>query len=141
MAYLYPLLKSLHLIAVIAWLAGLLYLPRLFVYHAECPADDARGRERFNLMETRLYRRIMGPAMMAAVLLGLALLGWFSGGLWIVVKIALVVVLIAYHVWCGRQIKRLAAGGGLSGKGYRWLNEVPAGLLVVIVLLAVFKPF
>lgn len=144
MAYL--LVKAAHLIAAIAWMAGLLYLPRLFVYHAECPADDRLGRERFTLMQRRLYKRIMGPAMAATVLLGLVAIGYIvpalkvAGG-WLWVKLAIVAGLIAYHVWCGRQIKRLAADGGSSPKAYRYLNEVPAVALVAIVLLAVLKPF
>lgn len=131
--------KAIHIIAVVSWFAGLLYLPRLFVYHAEC--GDEAGKARFSTMETRLYRRIMGPAMMVSVLVGLSLLYWIHTGAWIAVKLLLVMVLIGFHVWCGRQIKSLAAGGGHSAKTYRICNEIPTALLVLIVLLVVLKPF
>lgn len=132
-------IKALHIISVISWFAGLFYLPRLFVYHAEC--EDVAGRERFTLMEQRLYRTIMGPAMAASFLLGLSLLYWFRSGLWIAVKFTLVLCLIGFHIWCGKQIKRLAAGNGLTPQTYRICNEIPTVLLVLIVLLVVFKPF
>ena len=143
MAYL--LVKALHIMAVIAWMAGLLYLPRLFVYHAECPADDKLGRERFTTMQKRLHRQIMGPAMALSVLLGLAAIGWIaptlkSGGIWLMLKIVLVIGLIAFHIWCGRQIKSLEQGRGASPKAYRYWNEVPAVAMVLIVLLVVLKP-
>lgn len=131
--------KAFHIIAVVSWFAGLLYLPRLFVYHADC--EDAPGRERFGVMEARLHRRIMGPAMAAAIGLGLALLAWFPVAGWVVAKLVLVGGLVAFHVWCGRQIKALAAGRGLTAKAYRLWNEVPTVLLVLIVLLVVLKPF
>ena len=133
--------KALHIIAVISWMAGLLYLPRLFVYHAACDRDDASGRRRLEVMERRLYRAIMGPAMAAAVLLGLSLLYWHRVGGWIAAKFLLVVCLIAFHVWCGRQIKALGRGGGHSERAYRICNEVPTVLMVAIVLLVVLKPF
>lgn len=131
--------KSFHIIAVVSWFAGLLYLPRLFVYHAGC--DDTAGQRRFEVMESRLYRRIMGPAMAASIILGLTLLRWFPVGGWIVAKSALVVALVAFHIWCGRQIKRFAAGRHHSPKAYRICNEIPTVLLVAIVLLVTFKPF
>ncbi len=132
-------IKALHIIAVISWFAGLLYLPRLFVYHAA--SEDAVSRERFTLMERRLYRLIMGPAMAASILLGLALLGWFRIYGWLAVKLILVVALVAFHIWCGRQIRNLAANGGLRPATYRLCNEIPTVLLIAIVLLVVLKPF
>lgn len=135
------LAKALHIIAVISWMAGLLYLPRLFVYHAECGEDDKVGRERFTVMERRLYKTIMGPAMAVSVLLGFGLLYWYKVGGWIVAKIVLVFLLIAFHVWCGRQIKRLEAGEGRTARAYRMWNEAPAVVMAAIVLLVVLKPF
>lgn len=132
-------LKALHIIAVVSWFAGLLYLPRLFVYHAEC--EDQAGRQRFATMEQRLYKRIMGPAMVAVIVFGLTLLHWFKAGGWLVAKFVLVIGLIAFHVWCGRQIKRLAQGPALSAKTYRICNEIPILLLIAITLLVVLKPF
>ncbi len=131
------LLKSLHIIAVVSWFAGLLYLPRLFVYHAEC--EDEPGRKRFETMEQRLYKRIMGPAMAATVILGLLLMPGHAG-LWLWMKLTLVVVLVAYHISCGRFIKKLAAGTAPSARFFRFYNEVPSLLLIAIVMLVVLKP-
>lgn len=134
-------IKALHIIATISWMAGLLYLPRLFVYHAQCEESDTVGKERFTVMERRLYRLIMGPAMAASVLLGLSMLYWINTGGWIAAKFLLVVLLIAFHVWCGRQIKRLEAGTGHSPRVYRISNEMPTLVMIAIVLLVVLKPF
>lgn len=131
--------KALHIIAVVSWFAGLFYLPRLFVYHADC--EDEVGRKRFTLMERRLYKQIMNPAMMVTFILGLSLLAWFPVGGWVVAKFVLVLVLIGFHVWCGRQINRLENGHGLSAKTYRLVNEIPTVLLIAIVFLVVLKPF
>ena len=134
-------LKALHIIAVVAWMAGLLYLPRLFVYHAAC--EDAPGRARFCLMESRLYRRIMGPAMAAAVVLGFAVMGVgrFSGA-WLWSKIALAALLVAFHVWCGRCVRQFARDQNPhSEKTFRIANEIPAVLLIAVVILVVVKPF
>ena len=134
-------LKALHIIAVIAWMAGLLYLPRLFAYHAACA--DAPGRERFQQMESRLYRRIMGPAMGAAILLGFAAMGAGRlGGGWLWTKIALVGVLLAFHIWCGRCVRKFARDETPhSEKFFRVANEAPAILMIAIVILVVLKPF
>lgn len=131
-------IKALHIIAVVSWFAGLLYLPRLFAYHAEC--TDQPGRQRFTTMEQRLYKRIMGPSLVAVIVLGMAMLRWHRGG-WIMPKLILVVGVVVFHVWCGRQIKRLAQGNGLTARTYRICNEIPTLLLVAITLLVVFKPF
>ena len=101
-------IKTFHIVAVVSWFAGLLYLPRLFVYHAEC--DDEIGRQRFCVMEKRLFWRIMTPAATAAVALGLALLGFEYRGNWIIIKIILVLALLAYHAYCGVLLSRFAAG-------------------------------
>ena len=136
-ATLFPLLKSLHIIAVVSWFAGLLYLPRLFVYHAEC--EDEPGKKRFTLMQQRLYRRIMGPAMAAAILFGFSIMPGF-GGAWLWIKLALVVALVGFHVSCGRYIKRLAAGNAPNSRFFRFYNEIPTLILIAIVLLVVYKP-
>ena len=132
-------IKALHIIAIVSWFAGLLYLPRLFVYHAD--STDDVSKERFTLMEQRLYRRIMGPAMAVSVLLGLLLLGWFGLSGWLIAKLVLVAAVIVFHVWCGRQIKQLKIGNGLRPATYRMCNEIPTVLLIGIVLLVVLKPF
>ena len=134
-------IKAIHIIATISWMAGLLYLPRLFVYHAECEETDTVGKERFNVMERRLHGLIMGPAMAVSILLGLSMLYWIRSGAWIAVKFVLAMCLVAFHFWCGRQIKRLAAGRGLASRTYRICNEIPTVIMVAIVLLVVLKPF
>ncbi|BBT14585.1 protoporphyrinogen oxidase HemJ [Pseudomonas otitidis] len=140
---LYLWLKAFHIIAVVCWFAGLFYLPRLFVYHAG--AEDQPSRERFCIMERKLYRGIMGPSMIATLLLGGAMLylnpGWFSQG-WLHAKLTLVVLLIGYHHACGAMLKRFARGeNARSHVFYRWFNEVPVLFLLAIVILVVVKPF
>jgi putative membrane protein len=134
-------LKAFHIVFVVSWFAGLFYLPRLFVYHAS--ADDTASRERFKVMERKLYRGIMTPTMILAVGSGLWLwLGYgFSGG-WIHLKVALVVLLVAYHFWMGRLRLDFARDANRrTHVFYRWVNEMPLVLLVAIVILAVVKPF
>jgi putative membrane protein len=134
-------LKALHIIFVIAWFAGLFYLPRLFVYHAQ--AADAVSSERFKVMERKLYRGIMTPAMVLAVASGLGLwLGYGFHGGWLYAKIALVVLLLAYHFWMARLMRDFARDANRrSHVYYRWVNELPTLLLVAIVILVVVKPF
>jgi putative membrane protein len=134
--------KALHIVFVITWFAGLFYLPRLFVYHAM--AEDGASRERFKIMERKLYRGIMTPSALLAVGLGLWLwLGWFRGtGGWLHAKIGLVVLLIAYHLWCGALLRAFAADRNRrSHVWFRWFNEVPVVILFATVLLVVLKPF
>ncbi|MDE3736353.1 protoporphyrinogen oxidase HemJ [Pseudomonas resinovorans] len=140
---LYLWLKALHIIAVVCWFAGLFYLPRLFVYHAQ--AEDEPSRERFKVMERKLYRGIMGPSMIATLVLGIWMLylnsGWLSQG-WLHAKLTLVVLLIGYHHACGSLLKRFARGENRRGHVfYRWFNEVPVLFLIAIVILVVLKPF
>jgi len=134
-------LKALHIIFVIAWFAGLFYLPRLFVYHAQ--AADAVSNERFKVMERKLYRGIMTPAMVLVVASGLGLwLGFGIRGGWLYAKLALVVVLLAYHFWIGKLAGDFARDANRrSHVYYRWVNELPTLLLVAIVILVVVKPF
>jgi putative membrane protein len=139
--YLY--LKAFHIIAVIAWMAGMLYLPRLFVYH--CSAETgSQQSETFKVMERRLLRLIINPAMIAAWALGLVLVwqgGWYLSG-WFHAKFALVLALSALHGFYARWMKDFAADRNRhSAKFYRVVNEIPTVLLIAIVILAVVKPF
>ena len=132
-------LKIFHIAAVVFWFAGLLYLPRLFVYHAA--AEDKIGRERFCQMEAKLYWRIMMPSMVAAIGFGLALLPYHQGQ-WIMAKLLLVFLLLLYHLYCGVVIRHFAADRTPhQARFFRWFNEVPALLLLIIVWLVVAKPF
>ena len=134
-------IKALHIVFVVAWFAGLFYLPRLFVYHAQ--SDDAPSRERFKVMERKLYRGIMTPAMILAIGSGLWLwLGYGFAGGWIHLKVALVGVLVAYHFWLRMLMSQFARDANRHGHVfYRWVNELPTILLVAIVILVVVKPF
>ena len=134
--------KSLHIVFMVAWYAGLFYLPRLFVYHSM--ATDDISIERFKLMERRLYRGIMTPSAVLTIVFGTWLwLGYgFTGG-WLHAKLALVAILVAFHVWLGKLVADFAAGRNTHGdKFYRWINEIPAlPILVGVVFLEVMKPF
>ena len=139
----YLWLKAIHIIAVIAWMAGMLYLPRLFVYH--CLAEPgSKQSETFKVMEWRLLKLIVNPAMMATWVLGLLLVwlgGWHSSG-WLHAKLALVIALSTVHGFFARWVKNFAADRNThSQKFYRIINEVPTVLLVIIVILVVIKPF
>lgn len=133
--------KAFHVVFVIAWFAGLFYLPRLFVYHAQ--AEDAVSRERFKVMERKLYRGIMTPAMVLTLVSGVSMwLVWGFAGAWLYAKIALVVALVAYHEWLGAMLRAFARDANRrSHVFYRWVNEAPLLLLVPIVVLVVVKPF
>jgi protoporphyrinogen IX oxidase len=148
MTSLYAWIKAFHIIAVIAWMAGMLYLPRLFVYHCAAEKGSVQS-ETFKVMERRLLRAIITPAMIATWLLGLWLAwlgpdsryGWFNSG-WLQAKMALVLALSAMHGLFARWVKDFAADTNThSAKFYRIINEVPAVLLILIVLLVVLKPF
>jgi protoporphyrinogen IX oxidase len=139
----YEWLKAFHIIAVIAWMAGMLYLPRLFVYHCQADVGSTQS-ETFKVMERRLLRAIMTPAMIVTWLLGLWLAwrgNWFAAP-WLHAKLALVIGMSALHGMYSRYVKDFAADRNRkSQKFYRIINEVPTGLMVVVVLLAVLKPF
>jgi protoporphyrinogen IX oxidase len=142
-SWLYPWFKALHIIAVIAWMAGMLYLPRLFVYH--CDAEPgSKQSETFKVMERRLLRAIMNPAMMAAWAFGLWLAwdaGFFSDG-WLHAKLALVLALSAVHGFLARCVRDFAADRNTRPQRfYRIINEVPTLLMILIVILVVVKPF
>ncbi|MDR2874431.1 MAG: CopD family protein [Methylobacillus sp.] len=132
--------KSLHIIFVTAWFAGLFYLPRLFVNHAM--AGDAATADRLLAMERKLYR-FMLPLMVLALIFGLWLwLGYGITGKWMHAKLTLVVLLIGYHHYCGRLLKNFAAGRNVHGHvWYRWFNEIPVLILSAVVILVVVKPF
>ena len=135
-------IKSLHIIAMVTWFAGLFYLPRLFVYHSM--ATDAIGIERFKVMERKLYVGIMTPGAILTVVFGCWLwLGYGITGGWLHAKLALVAILIAHHIWLGKLMHDLRDGRNRrSDKFYRWINEIPAlPALVGIILLVVLKPF
>jgi len=134
-------IKAFHIIAVVTWFAALFYLPRLFVYHAM--SEDAVSIERFKVMERKLYRGIMTPSARVAVPLGLWLwLGFvFFVGL-LHVKLALVTVLLIYHVYCGKLLRDFRDDCNRhSHVFYRWFNEFPVLILVAVVILVVVKPF
>ena len=140
----YLWLKALHIIFVVTWFAGLFYMPRLFVYHAS--ATDETSKERFKVMEHKLYRIIMNPSMIAMLIFGVWLFveSWqaFSTQGWIWVKIALVIALIVYHHYCLRIIKAFADDRVLhSERFFRIFNEMPALVLIVAVIMVVVKPF
>ncbi|MFB8829970.1 protoporphyrinogen oxidase HemJ [Azotobacter sp. CWF10] len=141
---LYLWLKALHIIAVVCWFAGLFYLPRLFVYHAM--SEDQISRERFCIMERKLYRGIMNPSLVATLLLGIGLIAlnpgyYFSQG-WMHAKLTAVLLLIGYHHVCGIQLKRFASGETPHGHVFfRWFNEIPVVFLLSIVILVVVRPF
>jgi putative membrane protein len=132
--------KSFHLVFVVAWFAGLFYLPRLFVNHAM--ATEPAEISRLALMEGKLYR-FMTPLAWLAVCLGLWLwLGFGISGGWLHVKVSLVVLLAAYHFYCGRLLREFAADRNRrSHIFYRWFNEIPVLMLTAMVILAVVKPF
>ena len=140
----YLWLKAFHIIFVVTWFAGLFYIPRLFVYHSS--ATDQISKDRFKMMESKLYRIIMNPSMILAVGLGIWLMveTWqsFSGQGWIWLKIFLVILLIGYHHYCLRIMKSFAADQvPHSEKFFRIFNEVPALVLIAAVILVVVKPF
>ena len=140
---LYPWLKAFHVIAVIAWMAGMLYLPRLFVYH--CDAEPgSRQSETFKVMERRLLRVSINPAMIATWILGIWLAWeglWYRAG-WLQGKVILVLAMSALHGFLARWVRDFAADRNQhTAKFYSYINEVPTVLMIVIVLLAVVKPF
>ena len=140
----YLTFKALHLIAVISWMAGLLYLPRIFVYHAET-RENKEQSETFKLMEKRLYFYIMNPAMISSWIFGVLLIhsqGIISLGLlWMKIKLGLVIILTAYHFFLFYCLRKFTINNNqYSSKFYRVINEIPTILLVVIILTVVFKP-
>ena len=140
----YLLFKSLHLISVISWMAGLLYLPRIFVYHAE-NNDDKKISDVFKIMEKKLYFFIMTPAMILSWLFGLLLIHSIGfqqlGQKWMVLKIIFVAFLTFYHFYLGSNLNKFKNDQNIhSHKFYRLINEIPTLLLILIVFVVIFKP-
>ena len=140
----YLTFKALHLIAVISWMAGLLYLPRIFVYHSETRENKGQS-ETFKLMEKRLYFYIMNPAMVLSWVFGILLIhvqGIISLGLlWMKIKLGLVIILTGYHFYLLAILKDFQADNNLkSSKFFRIINEVPTILLIIIIFVVTFKP-
>ena len=137
---LFLVIKSLHIIAIICWMAAIFYLPRLFVYHSM--AKDQVSRDRFKIMERKLLKGIMTPSMIASLVFGGWLLSYGFVGGWVISKLILVVLLVIYHFWCASTVKKLANDEIKHGHVfYRWLNEAPVLLMLGIVFLVVLKPF
>ena len=141
---LYLIIKSLHLIAVISWMAGLLYLPRIFVYHVE-NYEKKETTDIFEIMEKRLYNYIMRPAMLFSWIFGIILI-YLNGldvlsNLWIQIKLALVIILSGYHEYLGKCLMSLKNRTNTkTAKFYRYINEAPTILLILIVFIVIIKP-
>ncbi len=140
----YLLFKSLHLISVISWMAGLLYLPRIFVYHVE-NFEKKETTKIFEIMESKLYNYIMRPAMILSWLFGIILI-YLNGleslmSLWLQIKLILVVILTIYHEYLGKCLRNLKdSSNNKSSKFYRIINEIPTILLILTVFVVIFKP-
>ena len=132
--------KAFHIIFMVTWFAGLFYLPRLFVYHAM--SEDSPSVERFKMMERKLFYGIMTPGAVLTIVFGLwLLLGFGISGGWLHTKLLLVVLLIAYHLYCGKLLSNFRQDRNQhSHVFYRWFNEIPVVLLIAIVILVVVKP-
>ena len=140
----YLLFKSLHLISVISWMAGLLYLPRIFVYHAE-NSSEIKTSEIFKIMEKKLFFYIMTPAMILSWVFGLLLIHSIGfqqlGQTWMLLKIVFVVILTTYHFYLGSLLNQFKLDSNkYSHKFYRYINEIPTILLILIVFVVIFKP-
>jgi putative membrane protein len=137
-------LKAFHIVAIVTWFAALFYLPRLFVYHAM--SEDQISKDRFKIMERKLYRGIMTPSMIVVIVLGIWMITlnaeyYLSAG-WMHAKLALVTFLVGYHFMCGALLKNFAQDiNDKSHVFYRWFNEVPVLFLIAIVILVVVRPF
>ena len=135
--------KAFHIIFMVTWFAGLFYLPRLFVYHAM--TQDAATSAQFETMERKLYFGIATPGGILTILFGAWL--WLGYGIgagsgWLAAKLILVIILVLYHLWCGRILKNFRTDSNThSHVFYRWFNEFPVLVLIAVVLLVVFKPF
>jgi len=143
--FLYPWAKALHVISMIAWMAGIFYLPRLFVYHVEQVEAGTAVDTTFQTMERRLLRAIMTPAMIATWAFGLILVmtpgvvDWGAG--WPYAKAACVIAMTWFHMWCAARRREFAEGHNTrSGRSYRIMNEVPTVLMVVIVIAVIVRP-
>lgn len=137
-------IKAFHIIAVVCWFSGLFYLPRLFVYHAM--SEDQTGKDRFKIMERKLFRGIMTPSFVIAIVLGIYLVSlnpqYYYQAIWMQLKMACVVLLIVHHFMCWHYLRQFQNDANThSHVYYRWFNEFPVVLLIAIIILAVVKPF
>lgn len=146
LSWAYPWIKTGHIVSLISWMAGMFYLPRIFVYHAERAEVGSELDQTFQVMEHKLYKLIMNPAMIATWVFGLLLVAtpgivqWSSG--WFYVKFAAVLGMSAAHGWMAGRIRAFAEGrNDKSGRHYRVMNEVPTVLMLVIVVMVVVRPF
>jgi protoporphyrinogen IX oxidase len=139
-------IKSFHIIAMVAWFAGIFYLPRLFVYHANLQPNESTSDDRFCTMERRLFWGIMTPSAVITLILGIGLvhmmgLSFQTPPLWLSIKLALVAVLVLYHGYCGVVVRNFKfRKNNHSALFYRWFNEFPVIVLTAIVLLVILKP-
>ncbi len=140
----YPWIKALHIMAVISWMAGMFYLPRLFVYHAERAEVGSQLDETFQIMELRLLRVIINPAMIVTWVCGLIMIGLGAfdwGSVWSWVKLGAVIAMSWFHGWLSARRKEFANGTNMrTGRTYRLMNEVPTALMVIIVVMVVVRP-
>ena len=140
----YLWVKALHIIFMVTWFAGLFYLPRLFVYHTD--AKDVDGRERFKIMERKLYYLIMTPGAVLTIILGAWLMilrgvDWVGATTWLHIKLVLVGILVVYHLYLGHLVTQFRKeNNNHNHVYYRWLNEFPVLILILVTLLAVVKP-
>ncbi len=136
------LFKAIHIISVIAWMAGLLYLPRLFVYHSDNKIKDNKvSSETFKVMERRLYRIIMNPSIALVWITGLYLFYLSGFETWLMIKTLLVIFMTIYHIFLGQCLRRFAEGKNkFSQRFFRIINEIPTLIMIVIVFLVVFQP-
>ena len=138
---LYLLFKSLHLIAVVSWMAGLLYLPRIFVYHADKNINKETS-ETFKVMEKKLFNIIMTPALIFTWITGFSMVHYLGLDKWLLLKIFFVILLTGYHFLCRKWLKDFASDNNkIKSKFFRLTNEIPAIFLLIIIILVVFKPF
>ncbi len=140
----YLFFKSIHLISVISWMAGLLYLPRIFVYHAE-NNNEIRTSEIFKIMEKKLYFYIMTPAMFLSWIFGVILIYYVGfealGQTWMILKLTFVIILTLYHFYLGKILARFKLNQNIHNhKFYRIINEIPTILLILIIFVVIFKP-
>ena len=137
----FNILKSLHIFSVIAWMAGLLYLPRIFMYHADSNITKETS-EPFKVMEKKLFTIIMTPAFLFTWVSGLSMTHYLGFDFWLILKLFFVVLLTVYHFLCGKWLKDFANDNNkIKSKIFRITNEIPAVFLIAIIILVVFKPF
>lgn len=133
------LYKTLHIIFMVTWFAGLFYLPRLYVYHAQ--AQDQLSKDRFKIMERKLFWGIMTPGGIFTILFGVMLIQYHGMPFWLQMKLLVVLFLVIYHVWCGVLLKKFKTDSNThSHVWYRVFNEIPVLFLVAIVILVIYKP-